>query len=234
MIDYKTGNYKETISKKFIVGGIIKYLPLTSQGAGTSFGGVMSINQMNKFTGISSYERFDVWTSKLANNKYVESELNKIIEKSEKGILIPYKSESAGIEKSDNQKTMVMVLIVGVIAILSLFNCCNTIVTSINSRSREFALLRGIGISQDEIKKIVKLEGLVYVFNGFFVAIIPSLIVRAIIIKDFGNISLINFKFIVAIIIITVFLTAITMITTIKALKHVQSEDFIEQIKTLQ
>lgn len=234
IIDYKTGNYKETISKKFIVGGIIKYLPLTSQGAGTSFGGVMSINQMNKFTGVSSYERFDVWTSKLANNKYVESELNKIIEKSGKGILIPYKSESAGIEKSDNQKTMVMVLIVGVIAILSLFNCCNTIVTSINSRSREFALLRGIGISQDEIKKIVKLEGLVYVFNGFIVAIIPSLIVRTIIIKDFENISLINFKFIGATIIITVFLTVITMITTMKALKHVQSEDFIEQIKTLQ
>lgn len=232
--DSKTGSYKETISKEFIVGGIIKHLPVTSQGGGTGLGAVISVNQMNKFTGVESYERFDVWTSKLANNKYVESELNKIMEKSGKGILIPYKNESAGIEKSDNQKTMVMVLVVGVIVALSLFNCCNTIITSINSRSREFALLRGIGISQSEIKNIVKLEGLVYIFNGLIISIIPSLIVRAIIIKDFENINLINLKFILAIIITTAFLIVITMIITINALKHVQSEDFIEQIKTLQ
>jgi ABC-type lipoprotein release transport system permease subunit len=234
IVDSKTGNYKETISKEFIVGGIIKYLPIFSQGGGTSFGAVISANQMNKFTGVSSYERFDVWTSKLANEKHVESELNKIIEKSGKGILIPYKSESAGIEKSDNQKAMVMALVVGVIVILSLFNCCNTIVTSINSRSREFALFRGIGISKDEIKIIVKLEGLIYIAVSFAIAIVPTLITRAIIIKDFENINLINLKFIGAIVLIIAFLTAITMITTVKALKQVQSEDFIEQIKTLE
>ncbi|WP_219631912.1 FtsX-like permease family protein, partial [Burkholderia pseudomallei] len=136
---------------------------------------------MNKFTGVESYERFDVWTSKLANEKHVESELNKIIEKSGKGILIPYKSESAGLEKSDNQKAMIMTLVVGVIVLLSLFNCCNTIVTSINSRSREFALFRGIGISKDEVKKIVVLESCIYIVVGFIISIIPTLIVRYII-----------------------------------------------------
>ena len=73
-----------------------------------------------------------------------------------------------------------------------------------------------------------------YVFNSFIISIIPSLIVRSIIIKDFENINLINLKFIGAIIIISIFLIIITMITTIKALKHAQSQDFIEQIKTLQ
>ena len=231
--DFKTGNYKETISKEFIVGGIIKHLPIFSQGGGTSFGAVMSVNQMNKFTGVSSYERFDVWTSKLANEKHVENELNKIIEKSGKGILIPYKSESAGLEKSDNQKAMIMTLVVGVIVILSLFNCCNTIVTSINSRSREFALFRGIGISKDEINKIVKLEGMVYIVVSFIISIIPSLIVRSIIIKDFENIKLINLKFILAIIIIVAILTAIIIATISRTLKKVQTEDFIDQIKNL-
>lgn len=233
-VDSKTGNFAKSISKEFIVGGIIKHLPIFSQGGGTSFGAIMSADQMNKFTGVSSYERFDIWTSKLANDKKVESELNKIIDKSGKGILIPYKSEAAGLEKSDNQKTMVMTLVVGVIVILSLFNCCNTIVTSINSRSREFALFRGIGISKDEIKKIVKLEGLIYIAVSFVIAVVPTLITRAIIIKDFENINLISLKFIGAILLIIAFLTAITMITTVKTLKQIQSEDFIEQIKTLE
>ncbi|RDY27605.1 ABC transporter permease [Romboutsia weinsteinii] len=234
IIDSKTNNYKKTLSKEFIVAGTIKNLPIVSQGGGQSFGAVISVNQMNKFIGNSSYERFDIWTSKIANNSHIENELKKIIEKTGKGILIPYKSESAGIEKSDNQKAMIMVLVVGVIIILSLFNCCNTIVTSINSRVREFALLRGIGISKHEIKKIIKLEGLVYILISSSISILPSLIVRSIIIKDFPNINLINLKFIIATIIIYVILSAITMITIEKTLKQVLSEDFVDQIKMLQ
>lgn len=231
--DSKTGYYKETKSKEFIIGGIIKNLPLTAQ-AGTSISGVMSVNQMNKFTCISTYERFDIWTNKLSNQKNIESELNKIIENSGKGILIPYKSEAAGIEKSDNQKAMIMILVVGVIVLLSLFNCCNTIVTSINSRSREFALFRGIGISKDEVKKIVVLESYIYIVVGFIISIVPTLIVRYIIIKSFETIQLINLKFIIAVILILIVISAIIIITTLKTLKNVQGEDFIEQIKTLE
>lgn len=233
IFDSKTGDYKESKSKEFIIGGIIKHLPLTAQ-AGTSLSGVMSVNQMNKFTGISTYERFDIWTNKLSNQKNIESELNKIIENSGKGILIPYKSEAAGIEKSDNQKAMIMTLVVGVIVLLSLFNCCNTIVTSINSRSREFALFRGIGISKDEVKKIVVLESCIYIVVGFIISIIPTLIVRYIIIKSFETIQLINLKFIIAVILILLVISAIIIITTLKTLKNVQGEDFIEQIKTLE
>lgn len=233
IFDSKTGDYKESKSKEFIIGGIIKHLPLTAQ-AGTSLSGVMSVNQMNKFTGISTYERFDIWTNKLSNQKNIESELNKIIENSGKGILIPYKSEAAGIEKSDNQKAMIMTLVVGVIVLLSLFNCCNTIVTSINSRSREFALFRGIGISKDEVKKIVVLESCIYIVVGFIISIIPTLMVRYIIIKSFETIQLINLKFIIAVILILLVISAIIIITTLKTLKNVQGEDFIEQIKTLE
>lgn len=233
IFDSKTGDYKESKSKEFIIGGIIKHLPLTAQ-AGTSLSGVMSVNQMNKFTGISTYERFDIWTNKLSNQKNIESELNKIIENSGKGILIPYKSEAAGLEKSDNQKAMIMTLVVGVIVLLSLFNCCNTIVTSINSRSREFALFRGIGISKDEVKKIVVLESCIYIVLGFIISIIPTLIVRYIIIKSFETIQLINLKFIIAVILILLVISAIIIITTLKTLKNVQGEDFIEQIKTLE
>ncbi|WP_343095908.1 FtsX-like permease family protein, partial [Clostridioides difficile] len=232
IIDSKTNNFIKTISQEFIVCGIITTLPVTSQ-VGAEFGGVISTNQFNKFTGISSYERFDIWTSKLANDKYVESELNKITEKTNKGILIPYKAETAEYEKIDNQKTLIMVLVTGIIVILSLFNCCNTIVTSINSRSREFALFRGIGISKHEINKIVKLESYIYIIVSFCISIIPILIVRSIIIKPFESINLINWKFIGAIILIVFILVSIIMITTLKTLNKIQNENFMEEIKTL-
>ncbi|MFR4161589.1 MAG: FtsX-like permease family protein [Paraclostridium sordellii] len=234
IVDSKSNEYKETLSKEFTVGGILGSIPLTSQGAGREFGAVMSANQMNKFIGVKSYERFDIWTSKLANDVYVEDELNKIIDKSDKGILIPYKAEAGKIEKGDNQKTLVMIVVVGVIITVSLFNCCNTIITSINSRTREFALFRGIGISKDEISKIVKLEGALYVGMGFIISIVPSLIVRSIIIKDFPNINLINLKFIGATIIIYGTLLTIIVLTITKTLKQIQKEEFIDKIKTLE
>lgn len=235
--DDKTGNYKGSISKDFTIAGIIEIIPLTSQAASTSFGGVMSVNQMNKFTGIDTYERFDIWTSKLADDEYVESELNKILDnnipKYGKGVLIPYKMESQDIEKSDNQKLLIMVMVISVIVILSVFNILNTIVTNINSRNREFALFRGIGIGKNEINKIVKLEVLIYIVVSFIVSLVPTLIVRSIIIKDFENISLINIKFIIAMFVILLSLTFITILTTLRVVKKSQSDNFIEMIKTL-
>lgn len=233
VIDPKTNNYIKTITKEFEIGGTITMLPITSQ-IGAQFGGVISINQFNQFTGVSSYERFDIWTSELANDAQVERELDEIAEKLDKGILIPYKSETAEYEKSYNQKTLVMALVVGIIVTLSLFNCCNTIVTNINSRSREFALLRGIGISRYEIVKIVKLESLIYILVSFTISIIPTLIVRSIIIHSFENIHLINLKFIGFTIITGIILIFIIISVTSKSLGRVNKEDFINEIKTLE
>ncbi|CEN30894.1 ABC transporter permease [[Clostridium] sordellii] len=233
VINPKTNNYIKTITKEFEIGGTITMLPITSQ-IGAQFGGVISINQFNQFTGVSSYERFDIWTSELANDTQVERELDEITVKLDKGILIPYKSETAEYEKSYNQKALVMALVVGIIVTLSLFNCCNTIVTNINSRSREFALLRGIGISRDEIIKIVKLESLIYILVSFAVSIIPILIVRSIIIHPFENIHLINLKFIVSIVLTVIILIFIIMSVTSKSLSKVDKKDFINEIKTLE
>lgn len=231
--DENTGNYEKTISKQFVVGGIIKHLPITAQ-SGTSFSGVISVNQFNKFTGIDSYERFDIWTSKLANSKNIDRELNDIIAKSKKGILIPYKNESATIEKSDNQKNLIMALVVGVVIILSLLNFCNVIATNIKNRKREFALLNGIGISNGEVRSIVKLEGLIYITVGILIGVIPTFTIRYLIIKPFESISLFDWKFIVAIMVISVILFLIMIVTTLNSLRNLEKEEFMEQIKILE
>lgn len=234
IIDSKTGDYKETIHKDFIIAGIIKHPPITGQASLGSFEAVMSVNQLNKFVGNATYERFDIWTSKFASKNKVESELDEIINKSGKGTLIKYKDESSKIEKNDNQKIMIMVIVVGIVIILSLFNCCNTIVTSINSRIKEFALYRAIGISKDEIEKIIKLEGLVYIIISSVIAILPSLIIRAIIIDNFENIDLINLNFLLAMVITLLSLLLIITITSIKSLRYSLIDSFIEQLKTLE
>ncbi|WP_334296252.1 FtsX-like permease family protein [Clostridioides difficile] len=45
-----------------------------------------------------------------------------------------------------------------------------------NSRSREFALFRGIGISKHEINKIVKLESYIYIIVSFCISTPLSII----------------------------------------------------------
>lgn len=114
-----------------------------------------------------------------------------------------------------------MVLVIGIIVILFLFNCCNIIVISINSRSREFVLFRGIGILKYEINKIVKLESYIYIIVSFCIFIIFILIVRSIIIKFFESINLINWKFIGVIILIVFILVFIIMIIILKILNKI-------------
>jgi ABC-type lipoprotein release transport system permease subunit len=218
---------------KFEVAGIITYPPIASQSGSSSICGIMSVNQFNKLTGKPSYERFDIWTSKLSNSKYIESELNRIVGEAGKGVVVPYKQEAAGLEKEFSQKAMVFALIIGVVILLSLFNFCNTVVTNINSRKREFALLKAIGITSKEIKSIIDIENLVYVLISYVITIVPLLVVRYITIKPFDNIKLVNMQFVVVNVIALVVLFVIIKLTSVRAFNNLRRENFMEEINEI-
>ncbi|WP_167954900.1 ABC transporter permease [Anaerosporobacter faecicola] len=75
-----------------------------------------------------------------------------------------------------------MFLLVGggitiVIALIGILNFINTIVTSIQARKHEFAVLQSIGMTGKQLKKMVIMEGLLYIL----IAVISAILVGSII-----------------------------------------------------
>lgn len=62
---------------------------------------------------------------------------------------------------------------IGVIAAIAFLNILNTVSTNLILRTKEFAVLKAIGMTQKEIRKMVLLEGMFY---GIFAAIYGSVL----------------------------------------------------------
>lgn len=78
----------------------------------------------------------------------------------------------------------VLSLAAGIIAIL---NMLNTILTSIISRKRDFALLKSIGMLEKQIKKMVVYEGMIYSISALIGEIVLSVILVPLIKSFFTN-----------------------------------------------
>ncbi|ROR26352.1 putative ABC transport system permease protein [Mobilisporobacter senegalensis] len=62
-----------------------------------------------------------------------------------------------------NGLTLIGCALAFVIAIVGILNFINTMLTSVISRKREFAMLQSIGLSNDQLKKLLLFEGIYYI-----------------------------------------------------------------------
>ncbi|WP_159081847.1 ABC transporter permease [Paenibacillus sp. CAA11] len=69
---------------------------------------------------------------------------------------------------------------IGVIVLIAFLNIVNTVSTNLILRTKEFTVLKAIGMTQSEVRKMILLEG---IFHGLFTAVIGIIIGTAL---DYG------------------------------------------------
>lgn len=232
-IDPQTNENIDFIEKDFIVGGVIKENILVSQGGGTTFSAVISIDQFNKFFGVSSFERFDIWGDKDSNGNYIEDKLQEILDTGGVGTLTNFELESKAIEKSNSNRMVLILFLASLVTITTIFYCNNTILNSINDRIKEFSVLKAIGFNDNEINKIVGCEMDIYFVLSIGIAIIPIITVRKFLIEDLPSIKIINLEFVVFTLITLLIVYMTIKLTSSKYLNNINKEEFSDKIKTI-
>lgn len=86
-----------------------------------------------------------------------------------------------------------MFLLVGggvtvVITIIGILNFVNTMLTSIQTRKREFAVLQSIGMTGKQLRKMVMLEGLFYTGAALIMAVLIGSIVNVVVLQSFESV----------------------------------------------
>ena len=71
-------------------------------------------------------------------------------------------------------------MIIGLISLISAINIFNIIYSNIILRKREFAILRGMGMSQKQISKMLSIEGIFYGAKACMYGIVISLLILVI------------------------------------------------------
>lgn len=101
-----------------------------------------------------------------------------------------YESKKYMEEEFSNYKNMFLLVgggVTVVITIIGILNFVNTMITSIQTRKREFAVLQSIGMTGKQLRMMVMIEGLFYTGAALIVACIIGSIVNVVVLQSFES-----------------------------------------------
>ncbi|MGL4849298.1 MAG: ABC transporter permease [Clostridium sp.] len=125
--------------------------------------------------------------------------------------------------------------IIGVVAIIGLMGFINSTLSEILFRRREFGMLRGVGVTDTQIKKLVQREGILKMRVALIIGVVLGNILAFISVKIFMNamgatFAVYSFPFIETILCIGVILLVLKVITTV-GINKIVKDSIVEQIK---
>ena len=109
--------------------------------------------------------------------KYIV-ELN--VERVETGDIISYYDVRASLRQVNNLLLLLSIFMYGFIAVVALIgvtNIFNTITTNMLLRSREFAMLKSVGMTDDEFNRMIRLESILYSLRALAIGLPIGIII---------------------------------------------------------
>jgi putative ABC transport system permease protein len=130
---------------------------------------IVSDKVAEKYLNIKGYQNVKVSLSKNANYDEVEKSLKQMLKKHRDATLVSYKEALEKAKKTNLQLSLIMYSFVVVVAIVSIVNLLNIMSMNVLLRKKEIGMLRAIGFGNDEVKKMIRAEGIFYgVASGFW------------------------------------------------------------------
>ena len=138
------------------------------------------------------------------------------------------------LEVMNNVVLIIQVFVYGFIALITLitvFNIINTISTGVQSRRKEFAMLKSVGTTPKGFNKIVMLESAFYGIKALVFALPISVVISLIMNKAIGEDSLpftMNWQLYFIVILAVFVIIGATMLYSVKSLRK---DNIIETLK---
>lgn len=181
-MNLKHGKY---VTKEFVVGGIVDELIDTSDyyTGHDSVDVIMPSSQFNSTIGFDNYQIVNVDKKQGADSKKLSDEIFKISNKVQGSTVRDLGQERGEIDLLQKNKLIFIYSIMVILFVISLFNIMNNVSYSLISRTNEFGMIRAIGITNKEFKKMIKFEGVTYGVIGSILSIIFGLLGQVILFK---------------------------------------------------
>ena len=154
------------------------------------------------------------------------------------GIKLNYTNYNEEAEQQNRMVLLISIFLYGFIIVITLIgvtNIFNTITTNMNLRSKEFAMLKSIGMTKKEFNKMINLESIFYGVKSLIIGIALGSGISYWIYKiSIGSQATENLKFVYptkAVIISVVFIAVIVGIIMRYSLNKINKQNIIETIR---
>ena len=119
-----------------------------------------------------------------------------------------------------------------VISLIGITNIFNTITTNMNLRSREFAMLKSIGMTDKEFNKMIRLESILYGLKSLFIGIPIGIILSYLVYKSISGGIEMEFTLPINSIIISIIVVMLLIILIMRySLSKINKQNIIETIR---
>lgn len=192
---------------------------------------VVSDDYFSKLTKESPFTSFEI----IMKTKDVDDIAKQIDKMSENNSYIGYNNIHEEIRQQRALVLVVSIFLYGFIAVITLIgvtNIFNTITTNMALRSREFAMLKAIGMTNKEFNKMIRLESLLYGLKSLVIGIPIGVLLSYVIHRALGRVLETPYELpLNAILISILFVFIIVYMTMHYSLKKINKQNIIETIR---
>lgn len=156
------GNPVRDSKEVFEVGAVVKEEMLASVDASTSIMFIVSEDAMKNYLNIDNYQQANIILNKDANYEQAEKEIRDTMKLSRDLTIKSFKEELKATKESNVKLSMTLYSLVFIVAIVSVINLINIMYMNVMIRNKEIGMMRALGFGSDEVKAMIKHEGMFY------------------------------------------------------------------------
>ncbi|PYI51046.1 ABC transporter permease [Paenibacillus flagellatus] len=148
------------------IGGVVKKFPQV----GAMPEGLHAVGHerfYESFSGGTLYRKIDVRLDERADRAAAEDALKRIA-KSNNGQFVSFERKKEQIRAEFDQATRLLYAFIAIVTAIGALSIVNTMTTHFVLRTKEFGVMRAIGMSERQLRKMVRTEGLLYALHSGF------------------------------------------------------------------
>ena len=147
-----------------------------------------------------------------------------------------YSSKSTRVKEFEGMRNMILIvggLLSFIIGLIGILNFVNSMLTSIITRRREFAMLQSIGMTGGQLRKMLMLEGLFYTAAAGAAALVLGILFSAVIVKAIAvNLWFFSYQFtILPLVLVVPVLLVIGVLLPLLVLRTVSRQSIVERLR---
>ncbi|WP_346928457.1 FtsX-like permease family protein [Clostridium sp.] len=172
-----SGTFLEIGMPDFEVGAIVSEEAFKDIDKEASVMAIVSEKAMEDYMNVYGYQHFDLVLDKGADYEKTEALIKEKLNDERDLEILSFREELAKVKRNNIQIVFAMYSVVIVVAIVSIINLINIMNMSAIMRKKEFGFMRAMGLSEKQVKKIIRREGAIYgVVSGGIAVVLGSLI----------------------------------------------------------
>ncbi|MDU4860668.1 MAG: ABC transporter permease [Terrisporobacter othiniensis] len=235
---WKAKDNLEYEEHEFKVGAIVNY-PFADDSMYSGDDGIdviTSSNYLEKLFGENNYDVVYANAKKGEDHDAINKKLGEIGSKVPGTITTDMVQDKAADDRSLKQDKLYSYGIVAILFAISIFNIINNVSYNLTSRTSEFGMLRAIGISEKDFKKMITYEGLFYGIISSVIVVVGGIILQTRMYETYGFVDygmdfVINYKLYILIVIVNIL---VGLLATYLPARKIKESSIVETINIIE